>query len=104
MVNKNIKTLVGGKGDKATIESLAKKHNVSVDTIKKEVKLGYTIEKEHTGNKELQLEIILDHISDFKDYYSNKKYGLITMEKKMENESLRGEIKKLLRENFVRKT
>ena len=81
-----VNSLKGGKGDKSTPESLAKKHNVSVDTIKKEIKIGLPIEMEHTNSKEKALEIIMDHLYEFHDYYSNSKYGLKKSEKGLEKE------------------
>lgn len=83
---KEVNLLKGGKGDKSTPESLAKKHNVSIDTIKKEIKIGLPIEVEHTNSKEKALEIIMDHLYEFHDYYSNPKYGLKKSEKGLEKE------------------
>jgi len=72
----------GGKADKVTLKGLAKKHNISLEDIKKEVRLGIKIEKEHVGNdvKRAQ-EIAMDHVFGFKDFYTNKRYGAITSEK-----------------------
>jgi predicted DNA-binding protein YlxM (UPF0122 family) len=88
----------GGKSDKLSIEDVAEKQGVSVKAIKDEVEVGKKIEREHTDTDELAEEIALDHIYEFKDYYTGKN-GLINTEKKMEkqNES-KVFIKSLLRE------
>jgi hypothetical protein len=83
MKNDKIK---GGKSDKLTIEDVAKKHGVSVKTIKDELAVGKVIEREHTDTDELAEEIALDHIYEFKDYYTGKN-GLINTEKKMEKQN-----------------
>ncbi|MFN7656265.1 MAG: DUF5661 family protein [bacterium] len=72
----------GGKADKLSIKDLAKKHKVSIEDIKKEIKIGVKIEKEHVGNDVNKAkEIAMDHISEFSDYYSNKRYGVLASEK-----------------------
>lgn len=71
----------GGKADKHTTKSLAKKHGVSEKNIKKELEVGMDIELEHTDSKKLAREIAMDHIAEFPDYYTNKKHGTIASEK-----------------------
>jgi hypothetical protein len=72
----------GGKADKLSIKDLVKKHKVSVEDIKKEIKIGVKIEKEHVGDDVNKAkEIAMDHISEFPDYYSNKRYGVLASEK-----------------------
>lgn len=72
----------GGKADKLSIKDLVKKHKVSVEDIKKEIKIGVKIEREHVGNDvDKAKEIAMDHISEFPDYYSNKRYGVLASEK-----------------------
>lgn len=93
----------GGKSDGKTLESIAKKHGVSVEEIEKEIKVGIKIEIEHTKDKELAREIAMDHIFEFPKYYTHPKYGLIATEKKMEKameESTSKSIKTLLREEL----
>lgn len=80
MKNDKIK---GGKADNQTPASIAKKHNVSLDTINKEIKIGLKIEREHTSDPKIAEEIVLDHLFELPNYYSNKKAGLIAMEKKL---------------------
>ena len=83
--------LVGGESDNMTTEDLAKKHNVDVKSIKKEIGIGSQIEKEHTDSDEEAKEIALDHIAEFPDYYSNDEFGIIAIEKN------RGEGRKTIR-------
>lgn len=72
----------GGKADNLTVKDLAKKHNVDIEDIKKEIKIGVKIEREHVGNDLGKAkEIAMDHISEFADYYSNKRYGVLASEK-----------------------
>jgi len=80
---KTYNKIKGGKADKLTIEDLAKKHNVSVDVIKKEIEMGIKIEMEHTKDKDKATEIAMDHIEEFVDYYSNKRAGLKASEEKL---------------------
>jgi uncharacterized protein YidB (DUF937 family) len=74
----------GGKADKLTPKKLADKHGVSVEDIEKEIKIGMEIETEHSYSNKKKREIAMDHLAEFPDYYSNKRYGLETMEKGLE--------------------
>jgi hypothetical protein len=90
--------LKGGKADKMSIEDIAKKHGVSIDAIKKEIQIGIEVEKEHTSSKGKEREIVMDHLVEDPEYYSNKKTGLIAKEKESEKrmEKLNEETKKLM--------
>lgn len=72
----------GGEADNMSPEDLAKKHNVDIKTIKKEIHIGTQIEKEHTDNDEIAKEIAMDHIVEIDDYYTDPDYGIIAIEKK----------------------
>jgi len=76
----------GGKADNLTPQDLARKHSLFIGTIEKEIDLGIEIEMEHTTDKEKAREIAMDHIFEFPDYYSNKRYGLKKMEKQLEKQ------------------
>ena len=52
-----------------SIETLAKKHNVTVDKIKQELERGIKVELEHTTQRKVAEEIALDHINELLDYY-----------------------------------
>ena len=47
-----------------------------LDRVRKEIKLGAKIEMEHTDSKAKAKEIAMDHITEYPDYYSNKKHGV----------------------------
>lgn len=56
-----------------TPEALAKKHGVDVDYIHKQIKMGMKVEKEHTDNEDVARQIALNHLDEFKDYYTRLK-------------------------------
>jgi len=71
-------TIKGGISDYQSIESIAKKHKVSISKIESQLKIGVPTEMEHTKNKKLALEIALDHLMENPNYYSIlKKSGLV---------------------------
>jgi len=53
-----------------SVEDIAKKHGVSVDRIKSQLKTGVAVEKEHTTHDSVAHEIALDHLGERPDYYS----------------------------------
>jgi hypothetical protein len=61
--------------DAPSVETVAKKHGVSVDEIKKQLKIGMSVEAEHGKNKGSEREIAMDHLNEKPDYYKKlKKY------------------------------
>lgn len=60
----------GGLADKISIEDIAKKHNVEIDHINDQLKIGVKVEKEHTQDKEEAEEIAKDHLIEDPDYYT----------------------------------
>lgn len=56
-----------------TPEDLAKKHNVSLDDIMTQLKMGIKVEKEHTKHENIAKKIALAHLDEFPDYYSRLK-------------------------------
>jgi hypothetical protein len=58
------------KGTK-TVEQIAKKHDVSVDFIKKQLDFGIKIEHEHSNQNKTARTIALQHLDEFPDYYSH---------------------------------
>jgi len=82
---------VGGEADNMTPEDLAKKHDVDISDIKKEIGIGTQIEKEHTDDDAVAKEIAMDHIAEYPDYYSDENYGIVAIEK------ARGEGRKTVR-------
>lgn len=62
-----------GELDRITLspEQVAKLHNVSIDIINQQLKLGIAEEsEEHTSHKEIAQEIALDHLKEDPYYYS----------------------------------
>ncbi len=57
--------------DKPTlsVESIAKKHGVSVEYVNTQLKAGIKIESEHTSDPKIAREIASDHLSERPDYY-----------------------------------
>jgi hypothetical protein len=76
--------LVGGKADGMSVQDLADKHSVDVKDIQKELEIGIEIEMEHTDSPIEAKEVVMDHLHEFPDYYSNKEHGLVTSEKGLE--------------------
>ena len=60
----------GGKADGMSVEDIARKHNVFVGTIKKQIEMGIKIEKEHTHDEKKAREIAMDHLTELPDYYT----------------------------------
>lgn len=54
-----------------TLQQLAKKHNVSLESLKKQLKMGIKVETEHSTSKKLAKEIALDHLNEKPDYYDD---------------------------------
>jgi len=65
-----IDILPGGKADGHTVESIAKKHDVEVGLIEKQLEIGKKVEFEHTKDKKISAEIALDHLEEIPDYYT----------------------------------
>ena len=100
--------LKGGKADKMTPKKIAKKFDVDVKDVKKQIEYGTCIECEHTEDKEKAKEIATDHVSEFPDYYNRlnkmekeaeKHWNKKENKKEAKNET-KTFIKKLLRENI----
>lgn len=62
--------LKGGKSDKISLEDISKKHNVNLDSIKDQIKIGKKIELEHVNDDKLAEEIAKDHLYEIPDYYT----------------------------------
>jgi hypothetical protein len=75
--NYYIDFLKGGKGDKKTLEDIAKayvakhggKYEKVLDVVKKNYKMGLKVEMEHTNKKVIADEISRDHLSENPKYY-----------------------------------
>ena len=56
-----------------TVEAIAKKHRMEVSDIQKQLDMGEPIEHEHTKNHKLAMDIALQHLDEFPDYYTRLK-------------------------------
>jgi hypothetical protein len=61
--------LKGGVADNKTLQDIAKHHKVSFDVISNQVKKGIPVEKEHTNDDKKAMEIVMDHLWEFPNYY-----------------------------------
>lgn len=53
-----------------SVDSIAKKHGVSVEQIEAQLKKGIEVETEHTTDADTAKEIALDHLNEKPDYYT----------------------------------
>ena len=51
-------------------QDIANKHKVDIDAIKRQLKMGIKVEKEHTSNLKAATRIALDHLYEDPKYYS----------------------------------
>lgn len=72
----------GGKADNLSLEDIAKKHNIDITELQKELEKGIKVELEHTDDEKKAEEIAKDHLFEFPDYYTR----LLDMEKDIEDE------------------
>jgi hypothetical protein len=56
-----------------TVEQIAKKHNLDVAFIQKQLDMGEPIEHEHTKDHTLATDIALQHLDEIPDYYTRLK-------------------------------
>lgn len=61
----------GGKGDNLTIQQLIDS-NSKIDILN-EIKMGIQVEYEHTNDFWTSLDIVMDHMAEFPDYYTRLK-------------------------------
>lgn len=64
-----LRGLAAGK----SLEEIAKKHNCSVEEVKKNIEIGSKVEHEHTGNDAAAKKIATDHIFEDLKYYEKLK-------------------------------
>lgn len=53
-----------------SVESIARKHAKPVSYINKQLDQGIRVEKEHTADEKIAMEIALDHLNELPDYYT----------------------------------
>lgn len=65
----NHNLIPGGLSDHKTVKDIAKKYDVSVDTVLSKIKKGIKVELEHTNDRKIATEIAMDHLMEMLDYY-----------------------------------
>lgn len=90
----------GGKADKLSLEDIAKKFDIEVSKLKRELNMGVKVEMEHTKNRATAKDIAMDHLSEIPDYYTRLDKMEKSGNKAWTNESTKGLIKTLLKENL----
>jgi len=68
-----LKELEGGAADNMTADDIAKKHNITLQELQKQINIGLKVEREHTKNEKQALEITLDHLCENAKYYTEAK-------------------------------
>ena len=56
-----------------SVEQIARKHRMDVSDIQKQLDMGEPIEHEHTKDHKLAMDIALQHLDEFPDYYTRLK-------------------------------
>jgi len=73
-----IEQTLSGLSQGKTLEDIAKKHNVDIESLKKELDKGIKVEHEHTKNNQTAKTIAMDHLFENPEYYTK----LANIEKK----------------------
>ena len=66
-------SILNGLSRGKTLENIAKKHKVKLESLKKQLLLGIKIEKEHTDSKITAKKIAMDHLVEDPYYYTKLK-------------------------------
>lgn len=59
----------GGLASQKTVDDIAEKHDVSIQSIKSQLRKGIGVEKEHTDDPNVAREIAMDHLMEDPTYY-----------------------------------
>jgi hypothetical protein len=70
---KEDESLKGGKADKMSLGDIAVKHKVDIETLTDQFLQGVQIEKEHTKDRKMAVEIAMDHLAEDPHYYKKLK-------------------------------
>jgi hypothetical protein len=70
---KEDEVLKGGKADKMSLGDIAVKHKVDIETLTDQFLQGVMIEKEHTKDKKMAVEIAMDRLAEDPNYYKKIK-------------------------------
>jgi hypothetical protein len=66
LIEQKLSGLAKGK----TLEDIAKKHDVDLEDLKKELDKGMKVEKEHTEDESTAKKIAMDHLFENPKYYT----------------------------------
>lgn len=69
-----MKNFVGVLYDPPTLESISKKHGVSIESLKAEMEIGLKIEAEHTPDEATAGVIVLHHLDEKATFYTDGEY------------------------------
>lgn len=89
----------GGLSDNLTINDIANKFNVTVDSLNKELIMGIKVEMEHVNNKESAKEIAMDHLTELPNYYTELNNMEVRAKNKL-NKSVKEMVHEALRRNI----
>jgi hypothetical protein len=65
-----IENILNGLAKGKNLEDIAKKHQVDIDSLQKELDVGIDVEKEHTKDKTTAKTIAMDHLFEDPKYYT----------------------------------
>ncbi len=68
-----VEKTLNGLAKNKTLNQIAKKHKVDIAKLKKQLKMGMGVEKEHTKNKTVAKKIAMDHLFEYPKYYTKLK-------------------------------
>jgi hypothetical protein len=68
--------------DELSPEAIAKKHNVPVEDVKKEIEIGTSHEQEEHGD--IARHIASQHVNEHPKFYTDKQYGADVTEKQLD--------------------
>lgn len=100
--------LEGGLSDKKTLNDIAKKHEKNgvhdiLNSLKKQFAMGIRVEMEHTKDKAVAKEIVMDHLWEDPKYYSKiKKIENMSETKEDENTSKHNDLVKHIHNKMTR--
>ncbi len=64
-----VEKILNGLTKTKSLKSISKKHKISIEKLKTQLKKGISIEKEHTDKKSVAKKIALDHLLEDPKYY-----------------------------------
>ena len=65
-----VENLLNGLAKNKSLKDIAKKHKVTLIQLKKQLKKGISIEKEHTKKISIAKKIAMDHLFEDPKYYT----------------------------------